>query len=272
MKRPKLISIMIIAVILVVLGILLYNIFSSSNNDDEEENMTPDNIIRYPDSDEEPALGITVDDFNVSREDLILEDGEHFNYWYVDERGFRFEYRRESGRLVSIVAPREIYKSENQPTQYKLSGEEMQKIADDLISHVLNLDDYERENFVREEFITSDFNFVRFVNGYRTEDSGTVAISRSGDVIRIMFHDAGLFDNIYVPPINEEDFDRKFEAAVLERDGYMHDATINISGRTLVVRDGNLYLNYAFAYRHGEDEISSGLQGINIPIPGAIVP
>jgi len=248
----------------------LYNIFSGSNNDDEGENMTPDNIIRYPDSDEEPALGITVDDFNVNREDLTPAEEDLFNDWYIDERGFRFEFRRESGKLVNISAPLENF--DYQPYQLALTVEQMQQIADDSISHFLDLDNYERENFIREELASHRFTYFRTVNGYRTEDGGTVVIANSGDVRRIMFHDAGLFDNIYVPPIDEEEFDRKFEAAVLERDGYMHDATINISGRTLVVRNGNLYLNYAFAYRHGEYEISSGLQGINIPIPGAIVP
>ena len=212
--------------------------------------------------------GITQEDFNVDKATLERSDeSDEFSDWFINENGIEFVFNRETGMLVRIFAPTDIILT--QPDQAVLSMEEMEQLADEIISHFADLNVLTRSHWHADYGgLAHDFSFARIIDGFVTHEMGTVRILNSGDVLNAGFFNAGMFDNITLPPIDLAAIDREF-AATIRQEISAGIVAYQIEDRALTIIDGRLYMTFGFVYRTEfsyEDEYSE-LQSTAVPIP-----
>ena len=291
MKRSTKMKILIIVtvVIAIAVSIMLFCVFSEKSTSNQDVNNDDNNGTQQQDSTgrdrvptptpenplEEvlPAGGIRFEDLSPNREDLTPIEGNdeysEFSEWFVNKRGIEFVFRRGTERLSNISAPR----PDTMPDESVLSIEKMKENALIILGYFTDESNY----VVRQAGTDSDMFFLhRIVNGYRSDELAVISFFRSGAVSGITLMDTGLFDNAYVPLINEAEFDEKFHIAVRERFNGGEGMSFRITSRTIGYRAGEIVMNYGFVYRYDhEDEYDyrsymDGV-GINVPIPGAVM-
>jgi len=273
MKRSYLVILAIITIIITILTILALNSCSEQNINIENEVQQENNVGGSDVSNISPTDGITIDDLMVDKSDLVpIDDDDSDEEWFhdrfVNERGIEYWFNSETGELFGILAPIPSH----MPDNIALSIEEMVQIAERMASQFIDTSKYTLTHHTSGASRFYRFDFDRIINGYITEENVSITLYNSGDVIDVFLRNIDLFDRITVPSIDETEFDQKFEVAVRGWGDYYEGRRLRIEGRYLVVRDGQLYLNYAFVYKIGSydgENMYGELQGINIPIPGA---
>jgi len=215
-----------------------------------------------PTQDEEIEFtGITKDDLNVNREDLISTGESRSHYFYIDESETSFHFDRETGNLSSISQLAHV-RFDNISEYLLLSLDEMKQLADEFISHFIDPSS-RRRVFQHERLLRSyDFKYIREVNGYDTAESSMISISYCGKVRFIIIGSVGMFDDVELPPIDEAELDIRFEEMFKHENG---DVDFTITNRVLSINSNLLIMTYHFTFYDGNFGETMGL-----PIPVSV--
>jgi len=256
----------IIGIIIVAITAII--IFALLNRCSGGLGIERDNSLTLGNTSEVEFTGITNGDFNVNKADLTQKNNrDTFHEIFSDERGIEFGFDRRTGNLSSISGV-EASLGREIPDIALLSVKEAEYMADDIASNLIDISLYDRVSHMGVS-LTQRFNYTRIVNGFLTEEGGSVWICYSGVVLLVSFFDVGLFDEITVPPINETALDAAFEDEMRREFGHRGIINFEIDERMLIVRNNRLYMSYAFVYQTEDmyPEFYSELEFINIRIP-----
>ena len=232
--------------------------YNDINLDDNESNV---NVTTFP--------SITSEDFNITMDELTsLNDRDDYFETFVDERGVEFLFDVRTDKLARVFIPSDLL-SWGFVENSVYSVEEMQHMAIDIASNFVNdITIYDIRHFSVEHMGTHSFRFERIIQGFNTRETGRVSIRNGGVIDAASFFSPGLFDDVYVPPLNKYVLDLQFEIAMREYYSNIEIDSFIIINRTLDYVDGQLFILYGFVYRTifcYEDEYSEAL-GLNIPI------
>ena len=168
------------------------------------------------------------------------------NNKYEDEDGTVYAFDKATGEYRGFIPP---LSSTSGGDQNSIDMKKLEKAADELASHFIDVAAYELSYYYQEDTSIHKFTYCKNLKGYRTTDMGSVWITSDGNIELVMFEGTGIFNNIDLPnAIDEKALDEKFYKLL--------DKQIickKIINRTLTVKEKKLYMIYDYEYEQGKE-------------------
>lgn len=163
------------------------------------------------------------------------------NNHYEDEDGTIYAFDKDTGAYRGFIPP--IPPSFGAKAD-SIEMEKLEKAADALASHFIDVAAYERSYFYQEDTSVHKFNYCKIIKGFRTTDSGDVWITSDGNLDLLMFDETGIFNSINLPDnIDKKALDEKFYKSLDEQ-----RRCKEILNRTLTIQEKEIYMIYDYVY------------------------
>ena len=182
--------------------------------------------------------------YNVNKKNLkpIENVNPHSqNNNYEDEDGTIYAFDKSTGAYRGFIPP---VNSSFGAKADSIEMEKLEKVADALASHFIDVAAYERSYYYQEDTSVHKFTYCKLIKGFRTTDLGNVWITSDGNIELVMFDSTGIFNSIDLPDnIDKKALDEKFYKSL---DKQM--ACKKILNRTLTIQEKEIYMIYDYQY------------------------
>lgn len=163
------------------------------------------------------------------------------NNHYEDEDGTIYAFDKDTGAYRGFIPP---VNSSFGAKADSIEMEKLEKVADALASHFIDVAAYERSYYYQEDTSVHKFTYCKIIKGFRTTDSGNVWITSDGNLDLLMFYGTGIFNSINLPDnIDKKALDEKFYKSLDEQ-----RRCKEILNRTLTIQEKEIYMIYDYVY------------------------
>lgn len=191
-----------------------------------------------------PMRDIPDDYFHATLKNLtrLDEQVEELTFWeYIDDDGIKYYFDKEDGSQLGFS---NIGTGMSLPT-VDIPMTEWESVADSVAERYVDLESYKRSYFWQEDTRTHKFSYVKHIQGYPTTDYGSVWLRDSGYLVRVLFRNVGVYDDVEESlNIDEKILDKRFYEALQEK----KVTCTEITQRTLDMQDRKLYMSYEYEF------------------------
>lgn len=168
------------------------------------------------------------------------------NDTYEDGNGIQYEFDKITEDYRGFTPP--VFNHDRSVGADYIEMERLEEAADEIASHFIQVEEYERTYFYQEDTAIHKFTYYKEIEGYPSTDKGNVWITSDGYVELVSFMNTGIFDDIDIPVIDGKALDDIFYQSLGEE-----EVCSEIYERTLTLKDKELYMYYFYSATVGQD-------------------
>jgi len=155
--------------------------------------------------------------FNVEKKDLKKMDSEYAFDMYIDSNGIEYGFSYSQNCLVSVTDTKAIDLIPKLTSNDALNDEKLWSIAEKILSYLTDVDRYSERKVIRssdEPDSSVSFNFIYYIDGYKTSDTAYVTLLCDGTFYSINLLGYKYTEGVDTSIINDDDIIRKLEETI----------------------------------------------------------